>query len=155
MQAKLDAWIASHGGRYQVAIRELGGRGREASYNVAQQTIMASTYKTFLAFVAYKQAEAGALNLGTQLVNGKNIEQCIEVMIVVSDNTCAVKLGQHIGWAKVDQVIASAGFQGVVLNNYDSNGNLRGDKLVNAQEQAKFWRSFQAALLSDKGIPIS
>lgn len=138
LQSQIDAWIASHSGKYQVAIRELNGRGREASRNVSQQTVMASTYKTFLAYVAYKQNESGALNMGTQISGGKNVEQCIEVMIVNSDNDCAVKLGWHIGWAKADQIIAAAGFEGVLLNNYDQNGKLKGDKLVNAREQAKF-----------------
>lgn len=138
LQAKLNAWIASHNGRYQVAIQELGGRGRQASYNVAQQTVMASTYKTFLAFAAYSQAESGALDLNAGLTGGRNIEQCIEVMIVNSDNDCPIKLGQLIGWAKVDQIIAAAGFQGTKLNNYNSSGGMVGDKLVNAQEQAKF-----------------
>jgi beta-lactamase class A len=147
LQAKLNAWIASHGGHYQIAIRELGGRGREASYNVSEQTVMASTYKIFLVFAAYRQAEGGALDLNAQLVNGKNINQCIEVMIVNSDNDCAVKLGQYIGWAKVDQIIAGAGFQNTRLNNYDSNGNLSGDKLVNANEQAKFLAQISAGSL--------
>ncbi|HSH55586.1 MAG TPA: serine hydrolase [Candidatus Limnocylindrales bacterium] len=147
LQEKLNAWIASHSGRYQVAIRELNGRGREASHKVAQQTVMASTYKTFLAFVAYKQAEGGGLNLGTVIHNGRTIEQCIEVMIVNSDNDCAVKLGRYIGWAKADQIIASSGFEGIVLNNYDSSGNIRGDKLVNAREQAKFLAQLSAGSL--------
>lgn len=145
--AKLKFWIETHPGKYQVAIRELGGQGREASYNVSQQTVMASTYKTFLAYVAYKQSEAGALDLNAGLVSGKNIEQCIEVMIVNSDNDCAVALGKHIGWAKVDQIIASNGFSDVRLNNYDSSGKLSGDKLVNAREQANFLAQLSAGSL--------
>jgi beta-lactamase class A len=138
LKIKLDNWIATHPGKYQVAIRELGGQGREASYNVSQQTVMASTYKAFLAFVAYMQAESGALNLGTVLSNGKTIEQCIEVAIVNSDNDCAIAVGRYIGWAKADQIIAAAGFRSVKLNNYNANGDISGDKLVNAKEQASF-----------------
>jgi beta-lactamase class A len=148
--AKLKQWINTHPGSYQVAIRELGGQGREASYNVAQQTVMASTYKTFLAFVAYNQAESGALNLNTALINGKNIEQCIEVMIVNSDNDCAVALGRYIGWAKADRIIAAHGFSGVRLNNYDSSGRLSGDKLVNAREQASFLAQLSAGSLINR-----
>ncbi|MBC7708131.1 serine hydrolase [Polaromonas sp.] len=151
LQAKLDAWIAGHGGKYQVAIRELNGRGREASYSVSQQTVMASTYKIFLAFVVYKQADGGAINLGDKpnLPNGRSIEQCIEVMIVNSDNDCAVALGRYIGWAKADQIIAASGFEGIKLNNYDSNGNVSGDKMVNAKEQAKFLVQLSAGSLTN------
>lgn len=149
--AKLTHWLETHAGSYQVAIRELGGQGREASYNVSQQTVMASTYKTFLAFVAYKQSESGALNLSAGLVNGKNIEQCIEVMIVNSDNDCPIALGKHIGWAKVDEIIAANGFSNVKLNNYNSSGYLSGDKLVNAREQASFLAQLSEGVLINQG----
>jgi len=145
--AKLTYWLETHAGSYQVAIRELGGQGREASYNVSQQTVMASTYKTFLAFVAYKQAENGALDLNMGLVNGRNIEQCIEVMIVNSDNDCPIALGKHIGWAKVDEIIAANGFSNVRLNNYTAAGRLSGDKLVNAREQASFLAQLSEGVL--------
>lgn len=145
--AKLTYWLETHAGSYQVAIRELGGQGREASHNVAQQTVMASTYKTFLAFVAYKQSESGALDLNAGLVNGKNIEQCIEVMIVKSDNDCPIALGKHIGWAKVDEIIAANGFSNVKLNNYNASGYLNGDKLVNAREQASFLAQLSEGVL--------
>ncbi len=147
LKIKIDNWIAGHPGRYQVSVRELGGQGREASHNVLQQTVMASTYKTFLAFVAYRQSESGALDLNRQLVNDKTINQCIEVMIVNSDNDCAVALGRYIGWAKADQIIAAAGFQNILLNNYDTNGNLSGDKQVNAREQANFLAQLSAGSL--------
>lgn len=144
LQIKINDWIAAHSGQYQVAIQELGGQGRQASFNVAQQTVMASTYKLFLAFAAYKQSESGALNLSTKLTcvapdnRVKTIEQSIEVAITQSNNECAIALGRYIGWAKVDQIIAASGFQNVKLNNYDSSNNLVGDKLVNAGELAKF-----------------
>lgn len=138
LQSKINAWVASHSGRYQIAVSELGGQGREASYNLTEATVMASTYKTFLAFVAYRLSESGGLNLGTNLANGKSIGHCIEDMIVVSDNPCAIELGKYIGWGKVDYIIAAAGFSGVKLNNYDASGNIQGDKLVNAQQQARF-----------------
>jgi beta-lactamase class A len=147
LQQRLNAWISRNPGTYQVAIRELGGRGREASHNVAQQTVMASTYKIFLAFVAYRQAENGALRLDATLPGGKPIGSCIESMIVASENTCAVELGRHIGWAEVDRVIAAAGFEGTVLNNYDSAGNLSGNKLVNATQQARFLAQLSAGSL--------
>lgn len=133
LQSQLNAWIANHSGRYQIAIRELGGGGREASYNASEPTVMASTYKTFLAFVAYNLSESGELNLDHILAVGKSINHCIEDMIVVSDNPCAVELGNYIGWSKVDQIIAAAGFSGVKLNNYDNGG----DKLANAEQQAR------------------
>ena len=147
LQAKINTWIATHNGVYQVAIVELGGQGREASYNVNQQTVMASTYKTFLAYTAYKLAESGSLDLNSALYGGKNIEQCIATMIINSDNDCAVALGRKIGWAKADQIIAAAGFNNVKLNNYDSSGNLNSDKMVNAKEQAKFIAQLSAGSL--------
>lgn len=151
LQRQLDAWVQANRGRYQIAIYELGGKGRTASHNVAQQTVMASTYKPFLAFAAYKQAESGALDLNASMGNGRNIEQCIEVMVVRSDNDCPVRLGRYIGWAKVDQIIAASGFQGVKLNNYNASGAMVGDKMVNAQEQVKFLAQLSAGQLIGSG----
>lgn len=138
LQAKINDWVAAHNGSYQIAVRELNGKGRVASYNVSQQTVMASTYKLFVAYAIYHQAEAGAINLGTVVLNGMTIEQCISKAIINSDNDCAIALGKYVGWAKADQIVADAGFQNVKLNNYNASGGLSGDKMVNANELAKF-----------------
>lgn len=151
LQSKINAWVASHSGHYQIAVSELGGQGREASYNLTESTVMASTYKTFLAFVAYRLSESGGLNLGTTLANGKSIGHCIEDMIVVSDNPCAIEIGKYIGWGKVDYIISAAGFSGVKLNNYDASGNIQGDKLVNAQQQARFLAQLSSGSLINSG----
>lgn len=147
LQQKLNEWIASHSGSYQVALQELGGQGRTASYNVQKQTVMASTYKLFVAYAAYHQAENGALNLGTVVYNGKSIESCISTAIINSNNECAVAVGKYIGWANIDNIVHAAGFQNVFLNNYAPNGSLSGDKLVNANELARFLAQLSAGSL--------
>lgn len=147
LQTKLNDWISGHSGSYQVAIQELGGQGRTASYNVQKQTVMASTYKLFVAYAAYHQAENGALNLGAVVYNGKTIESCISTAIIHSNNECAVAVGKYIGWANIDNIVHAAGFQNVFLNNYAANGSLSGDKLVNANELAKFLAQLSAGSL--------
>lgn len=147
LQIKLNDWIAGHSGSYQVAIQELGGQGRTASYNVQKQTVMASTYKLFVAYAAYHQAENGALNLGTVVYGGKSIESCISTAIINSNNECAFAVGKYIGWANIDNIVHAAGFQNVFLNNYAANGSLSGDKLVNANELAKFLAQLSAGSL--------
>ncbi|MGB4758850.1 MAG: serine hydrolase [Candidatus Saccharimonadales bacterium] len=150
LQAKINAWITSKGGKYQVAVQELNGQGRVASYNVSQQTVMASTYKLFLAYVAYKESENGSLNLHASFPGapgGRTVQQCIELAIVNSSNECPTALGWHIGWAKVDQIIYDAGFRNVRLNNYNANRSFNGDKMVNAGELAKFLMQLSAGSL--------
>lgn len=151
LQAKLNDWIAGHKGSYQVAVQELGGKGRTASYNVQKQTVMASTYKLFVAYAAYHQAENGALNLSTVVYNGKTIEQCIATAIINSNNECAVAVGKYIGWANIDNIVHAAGFANVFLNNYAPNGSLSGDKLVNANELARFLAQLSAGSLMNSG----
>lgn len=154
LQAKINAWIASHGGNYQVAVQELNGQGRVASYNVSQQTVMASTYKLFLAYAAYKQSENGSLNLNASFPGapgGRTVQQCIEWAIVNSNNECPTALGWHIGWAKVDQIIYDAGFRNVRLNNYNADRSFNGDKMVNAGELAKFLMQLSAGSLMSSG----
>lgn len=150
LQAKINSWVAEHGGNYQIAVQELNGQGRVASYNVSQQTVMASTYKLFLSYAAYKQAENGSLNLNASFPGapgGRTVQQCIEWAIVNSNNECPTALGWHIGWAKVDQIIYDAGFRNVRLNNYNADKSFNGDKQVNAGELAKFLMQLSAGSL--------
>ncbi len=147
LQAKLDAWTAKTPGSYRIAVRELGGRGREASVNAESPTVMASTYKIFLAYVAYKMAENNELSLDTILLGSRSISQCIEPMIVDSDNDCAIALGHKIGWAAADKVVKDAGFVGVKLNNYDEHGVMVDDKMVSGEQEARFLMQLSAGTL--------
>jgi beta-lactamase class A len=87
-------------GNYGIAVMELGGRSGKANGN--KQYTAASTYKLFVAYAVFKEIDAGTMHWTDGVVNGMNVEQCFDAMIVKSDNPCAKTLGDNIGWGKID-----------------------------------------------------
>lgn len=147
LQATLESWIKTHGTGYQVSVQEIGGSGRVAGYKSSQQTVLASTYKIFVAYAAYKQAEAGLLSLATPVYMGQSIETCISKAIIQSDNECAKAVGKYIGWPKVEEMVAATGVENIILDNYNPDGSFNGDKMGSALEIGKFLRQLQGGSL--------
>lgn len=147
LQTAISAWVRQRGSGYSVAVVEVGGAGRSAQYSASQQTVLASTYKLFVAWAAYTLAGEGTLSLSTTVYNGQTVEQCIGKAIVNSDNECAKAVGKHIGWAKIESMVVSAGFKNIRLNNYNPDGSFSGDKTGSAAELAKFLQQLQGGTL--------
>ncbi|MGB4967343.1 MAG: serine hydrolase [Candidatus Saccharimonadales bacterium] len=139
LQARLTDEAAARGGGYNIVVQEVGGSGRSASVAGGSRTVLASTYKLFVAYAAYSLAEKGQLDLGKQ-VAGKSIEDCIGRAIVHSDNDCAKAVALDIGWAKCDEIVHAAGFSTIELNNYNASGVLSGEKTGSASDIAAFLR---------------
>lgn len=138
LEQQLRTWMSQHSGNYEVAMRELGGGDRSVSINGDAKEVTASTYKLFVAYAAFKESENNQLSLSAGAYQNENVAQCIEPMIVISDNNCGEALGWLIGWDKIDSMAHDAGFNSVALNNYDSHKNVLGDKLVSANDLAQF-----------------
>jgi beta-lactamase class A len=146
LQARLTDGAAARGGGYNIVVQEVGGSGRSASVAGGSRTVLASTYKLFVAYAAYSLAEKGQLDLGKQ-VAGKSIEDCIGRAIVYSDNDCAKAVALDIGWAKCDEIVHAAGFSTIELNNYNASGVLSGEKTGSASDIAAFLRRLNAVSL--------
>jgi beta-lactamase class A len=72
----------------------------------------ASLYKLFVAHGIYKQIDNGGLTLGTPVRGtGRNVGDCLRIMINVSDNACGRALGTILGWGKQDAVLRDLGFK--------------------------------------------
>jgi beta-lactamase class A len=136
LQQALDAWIADHPQGYRVVVRTVDGEQISASYKPDVVTVPASTYKLFVAYAAYYQAEQGKVSLSHTLESGLTVEQCIEKAIVRSDNACAEAVGYYVGWEAVDRLIRQAGFSQTTLNNYAADGGYNGDKQSTAADLA-------------------
>jgi beta-lactamase class A len=147
LQGAIDSWIKTHGGGYQISVQEIGGAGRVAGYKSSQQTVLASTYKVFVAYAAYKQAEASLLSVETPVYDGQSIETCISKAILYSDNECAKAVAKYIGWAKIENMIAATGVKNIIMNNYNADGSFSGDKMGSALEIGKFLRQLQGGSL--------
>jgi beta-lactamase class A len=115
LQALIKDYAATHRGTYAVATFELNDN-RSAFYNQNISTVPASTYKLFVAYVALKKIEQGALSFKTQTAAG-TLDSCMQKVILVSDNTCAWAILDLMGWNETQKQIEAAGFSYTKINN--------------------------------------
>lgn len=83
-------------GDFAISVRKLGDSGVHS--NGDKQYHPASTYKLFVAYSVLKRVDGGQMSLGQTASGGQTVAQCLDNMIVNSDNACAEWFGQAIGW---------------------------------------------------------
>ena len=132
LQEAIEGWVSNNQGLYNVAVKEIGGDNRVANVNAESTTVMASTYKMFLAVIAYQMVELGEIDSSTIIYKGNDVYECIEGAIKFSENECTAALGRYIGWSKLDQKVKTLGFNDVFLNNYVSRDPSTADKTASA-----------------------
>lgn len=103
--------IASEEPDMAISVRALDGSGIVASGKGDKQYMAASTYKLSVAYSIVKRIEAGAMQW-TEDVNGRNVDQCLADMIVVSDNPCPSAIGNKIGWQNITDESRALGMGG-------------------------------------------
>ncbi len=106
LQSLVDTWASAQPAQIGIIVKDLVS-GTTISHNPDVPMTSASLYKLFVAAEVYHRIDTGTLNYG-QIVagsDGKNITQCLKVMINISDNTCGRALGLLVGW---DQATARA-----------------------------------------------
>lgn len=79
-----------------ISVRKLGDNGVHA--NGDKQYHPASTYKLFVAYSVLKRVDDGRMSLGQTTSGGQTLAQCLDNMIVNSDNACAEWFGATISW---------------------------------------------------------
>jgi len=92
LNALLKKYADSHPGTYGVSLRELSGQRRNASYRASTVYTTASTYKMFVAYSTLLRIESGQWHWTDQINGVRNLTECFEDMIQLSDNECAVAL---------------------------------------------------------------
>lgn len=141
-----------YGSNISVVLTDLSN-GATASYNETTQFVSASIYKLYVAYGIYQQIDAGELALTSSItVNGetRTVDSCLDSMLTVSDNNCAIALGKLYGWAALDTMLANAGYSHTTLNNYSASGVLLSYKQTTASDVAKLLQAlYDGTLLSD------
>lgn len=113
----INQWSKAHAGMVAgVAFKELGGQSRSATLNPDRQFVSASIYKLFTTLYLTREIASGHIVPTTEIIPGKSIADCMEAMIVVSDNACPVAVGNTYGWAAIDSLAKSQGFTATSLN---------------------------------------
>jgi beta-lactamase class A len=75
-----------------------------------EQVLSASLYKLFVADELLRRIAAGQLDPKAPMQGGRTVEQCIEAMIVVSDNPCGVAGLDLVGRGRHDAALRSQGY---------------------------------------------
>lgn len=120
------------------ALREVDG-AIIAEHNAHNRYVTASVFKAFLAVAILKKIESGSLSMQNQTIAGMSIQSCLEKMILKSDNQTAYALHQIYGFGEIDPFLHSQGFNNTYINNYDSNGKVKGDKTTDAADVANLF----------------
>jgi beta-lactamase class A len=87
----IKQFASTHPGTYGVSLRDVSGH-RNASYRAATVYTTASTYKMFVAYSTLLRVESGEWQWSDYINGGRDLTQCFEDMIQLSDNECAVAL---------------------------------------------------------------
>lgn len=112
LSALLKQYAEAHPGTYGISLVELGGRHRRATYQDDKVFQTASTYKLFVAYSSLKRVEAGTWHWGDQINGGRNLEKCLDDMIVKSDNPCGEALLAKIGFRPITDEMKAIGLSG-------------------------------------------
>lgn len=106
--------IVKDKGDFAISVRKLGDSGVHA--NGDKQYHPASTYKLFVAYSVLKRVDAGQMSLGQTTSGGQTLAQCLDNMIVNSDNACAEWFGVNIGWSTLTNEARALGASRTTLS---------------------------------------
>lgn len=101
-------------GDFAISVRKLGDSGVHA--NGDKQYHPASTYKLFVAYSVLKRVDGGQMSLGQTTSGGQTLGQCLDNMIVNSDNACAEWFGVNIGWGTITNEARALGASRTNMN---------------------------------------
>jgi beta-lactamase class A len=113
LQQLLDGFVAANPDKFGIVVKDLT-TGETASVNAERQIASASLYKLFVAQRIYQRIDLGQLDYGTPAGGGtgRNVDQCLTIMINISDNACGWALGGGIlGWGAQDQALEIEGYK--------------------------------------------
>ncbi len=134
LNALLANSIKGRGGRFSIGAQALSGNdGRYGLVN-DNSFVIASIYKLFIAQVLFERLGNSSLSWSSTLNTGQSVGECFDRMIVVSDNRCAIAIGQEIGWSSLDTILRSEGYGHTRLNNYNSDGTFNGNKTSSSSD---------------------
>lgn len=104
----LVAELAKDKGDYAISLRAMNG-SFSAGANESKQYHPASTYKMYVGWAIIKRIAAGQMQWTDTAINGKNVSQCFDVMIINSDNACGEWLGEQVGWKNLNSMLKGLG----------------------------------------------
>lgn len=147
LEQQLTQWAQEQNEEYGIVVQELDNQRRIAAYQADKPFIAASTYKPFLTYAVLREVEQGNITLQSRIRDGRTVQQCIDALLLQSDNSCSWPTGALIGWDNIDAMVQSQ-FPRTNINNYDSAGSfLSAEKITTATDQALFMQKLSSGTL--------
>lgn len=118
LQGIVEQWRKDYPNpKYGVAVQELGGNYSSAELNVDYQFNSASLYKLFLIQYLYHLQQESKIKLESpSTLKGYTYNDCIGLMITISNNDCGLTLGSKVGWANLNKFISNQGYSQTSTN---------------------------------------
>lgn len=112
----LDSWAKQQANSsWGVDITPISGTDVAATYNADIKSGTASVFKLYLVYAAEQTLPYDAWS-NTKVGESKTYRECIEAMLMRSDNPCADAIVTKIGWSKLDKLVKAAGYNQTNLN---------------------------------------
>lgn len=157
LQDLLNSFAAANPDKFGIVVKDMT-TGETASVNADRQIESASLYKMFVAQRIYQQIDLGQLSASQPAggYTGRNINDCMTIMINISDNDCGRALGDILGWGAQNQALNVEGYKATDLSTPQQTSaadvatlfsRLYNGTLVSGNSSAKF-----IALLKDQRV---
>jgi beta-lactamase class A len=157
LQALLSSFVNPYPGKFAIVVKNMT-TGETASIDPNRQVESASLYKLFVAQRIYQQIDLGQLSPSQSAGSGSgsSINDCLTVMINISDNTCGRALGGLLGWGNQNQALSVEGYKETDLSTPQKTSaadvgtlftRLYDGTLLSSNSSAKF-----LALLKDQRV---
>jgi hypothetical protein len=115
LQSVIEQWTKRNSGQeWSVAVERLGDHPATASFNPNVEMAPASLYKLYLLQTLNEKIPFS--QWGKKQVAGQSVRSCVDAMIRISDNACAIAIGDMVGLAQVDSRAHAMGLTNAKLN---------------------------------------
>lgn len=111
--------------------------------NGQQQMSSASLYKLYAVYGLANKVPFEKWSAIT--VAGQSLQDCVDKMLRLSDNTCGVAVGKYVGWKAIDNYVHAAGFNGTSLNT-------KAGPQTTADDTTRFMASLYQGKLLDAAV---
>ena len=142
LNALLQYWDQSNAGTWGIVLKSFDG-SVDANFNPDRQFTSASVYKLYVAYVVYGKVSDGTLAMDTATGNGNDVAGCLHIMIVRSDNACAIALGDMVGWDASNGTLQAKGL--------NSTSMAKGNQLTTPRDAASYLLQLQNGTLMAGG----
>ena len=116
LQSAIDTYVATQPVPFSVVAVDLA-TGARATHVPDRRMLSASLYKLFVAAELERRMADGALDGGRAAGDGagRTVAQCLEAMIIVSDNDCGAAGLRLVGGGHLDASLRATGYVGTTL----------------------------------------